>query len=195
MKHTTLAALAALVGVLPCTAVPAAAQLPAAWFDVGGSVGYTLGGSQYHSGIDYGGHAGGALRLLPHVALDATGDVFRTPVGVAQANCPAPSPPGSCALTPDDVGLITGGSVGLEYAPGAFTNFGSFVLSAGVGPYHVGGRLLPSFTTVGFRAGGEKTIMLGTRTAASVTLGALVLPSSGHGTVWRVPLGVNLRLW
>ncbi len=195
MNYTILAACAALSGIVLCAPTPAEAQLPTAWFVVGGSVGYTFGGSHYESGIDYGGHAGGAFRLLPHIALDADADVFRTPVGVSQTNCPAPATPGSCGPGPDDVGLVTGASVGLEYAPGTFTNFGSFVLSAGAGPYHVGGRLLPGFTTLAVRAAGEKTIMLGTRTAASVTLGAVVLPSTSHGTIWRVPLGVNLRLW
>lgn len=193
MRLSTLAARAALLGLLPCSAV--AAQLPGGWLIVGGSVGYTLGGSHYHSGVNFGGRLGAAVRILPHIALDALGDVFRTPVGVQQTNCPAPSLPGSCGPTSDDVGLVTGGSVGIEYAPRAFTNFGSLVLSGGVGGYHVGGRLLPSFTTIGFRASGEKTVMLGTRTAASVMLGALVLPSSSHGTIWRVPLGVNLRIW
>ena len=188
-----LAAAAALVGGLPFSSL--AAQLPTAWVRLGGSVGYTLGGSRYNSGIDFGGQAGAALRLLPHLALDADGIAFRTPVGVTQGSCPPTATPTSCTSTPDDVGLVTGGTVGLEYAPGTFTNFGSFVLSAGVGPYHVGGRLLPGFTTLGLRVGGEKMVMLGTRSAASIALRVVVLPSRSHGTIWRVPLGVNLRVW
>ncbi len=194
-RHPAAGAFALLLAI-PIFASAAGAQLPAAWLQTSGGLGFAGRRNDYDTNVDFTGQVRGGIKLASMVGVELSG-LVTTPVvtghKVTNAICVIDiANPGICLPQPTPVSFtMSGASASLVYGRGNDKR-----LSIGAGSY-----VLAKYTSIGSStralaivAGADVDLF---RTHPTITVGVhpILMPNVRGTYEWFLPFDVGLRAW